>query len=90
MNRGREKEPGNFAVRQLDLKESEKKRDLTSAGEEILSAITQTQVEFGEKELKSRATRMVAAEGGCVVLGMAEFFYINTNRDHSGCGLSDT
>jgi len=33
---------------------------------------------------------MVAAEGGCVVLGMAEFFYINTNRDHSGCGLSDT
>jgi len=39
LNIGRE-EPRNFVVRQLDLKESEKKRDLTLAGEEILSVIT--------------------------------------------------
>lgn len=62
------------------MKESEKKRDLTSGGEEILSAITESEVEFGEKELKSEATRMVAAEGGCVVAGIAEFFYSSTNR----------
>ena len=33
------KRPENFAVRQLDLKESAKKMDLTSAGEEMLRAI---------------------------------------------------
>lgn len=49
MNRQEKKGPGNFAVRQLDLKGSEKKMDLTSAGEERLRAITKTELEIEGK-----------------------------------------